>query len=138
MMLHSKTDSHKGKTVGRDGDQDATPEALALWRSIVGYGDIGDPGYIRTVVKPGPAGASLDQISWYLGEDAEIKNHTFQEAIFRCGSYLSRSRSTLGFHGSLGEGLPDGDPARSGYGVLRRSGAMSLLELAKIRRAGLI
>ena len=124
--------------LARDGDAGASAGSVALWRSIVGFGSIGDADYQKRHVSPEAAGAALDQIAWYLGRDVDILNHTFQEAIFRAGSYLVRSRATLGFHGSLGEGMPDADSSRSGYGILRRSGAMALLELAKIRRAGLV
>ena len=89
-------------------------------------------------VKPGPAGAALDQVSGYQGAATDILVHTLAEVVFRTGSYLQRSSATLGFHGSLGEGLPDGDASRSGYSALRRSGSMNLLELSKVRRAGLI
>ena len=124
--------------LARDGDAGASAGSVALWRSIVGFGSIGDADYQKRHVSPEAAGAALDQIAWYLGAGTDVPNHTLQEAIFRAGSYLVRSRTMLGFHGSLGEGMPDADPARGGYGVLRRSGAMPLLELSKVRRAGLI
>ena len=62
-----------------------------------------------------------------MGSATDVPDFTLAEAVFRCGSYLQRSGALLGFHGSIGEGLPDGDPARGGFSALRRSGAMSLL-----------
>ena len=84
------------------------------------------------------AGAALDQVSAYVGSGTEVLVPTLAEAVFRTGSYLSRSGALLGFHGSTGEGTPDADPARGGYSALRRSGSMNLLELSKVHRAGLI
>ena len=109
-----------------------------LWRSIVGHGSVGDADYVKRRVKPEPAGAALDQVAGYVGRGAEVLDHTLREVVFRTGSYLQRSSAMLGFHGSLGDGMPDADPARAGYSALRRSGAMNLLELSKVHRAGLI
>ena len=104
----------------------------------MGHGAVGDADYVKRRVKPGPAGAALDQVSAYVGSGTEVSVPTLAEAVFRTGSYLSRSGALLGFHGSTGEGTPDGDASRSGYSALRRSGSMNLLELSKVHRAGLI
>ena len=122
--------------LARDGDGTATQTAIALWKSIVGDSTV-DP-VIPTRVKAEAAGAALDSVISYVGEDTEVRNFTLREVVFRTGSYLSRSAATLGFHGSLGEGMPDADPARGGYSALRRSGAMALLEPYRVHRAGSI
>ena len=124
--------------LARDGDAGATVGSVEVWRSIVGHGVKGDADYVKRRVKPEPAGAALDQVSAYVGEGAEVPVPTLAEAVFRAGSYLSRSGTLLGFHGSMGESTPDADPARGGYSALRRSGSMNLLELSKVHRAGLI
>ena len=123
--------------LARSGDQDATPAAVTMWRSIVGD-DTVDP-IIPRRVKPAQAGAGLDQVAWYVGPDTDIPSHTIAEATFRTGSYLQRSGALLGFHGGMGsESTPDADPARGGFSALRRSGAMALLEPWKIHRAGIV
>ena len=122
--------------LARDGDQAATPAAVTLWRSIVGD-DTVDP-IIPRRVRPEAAGAALNEVVAYVGEDQDVLDHTLHEVVFRTGSYLQRSSATLGFHGSLGDNLPDADPARGGYSALRRSGSMSLLDKWKIHRAGVI
>ena len=122
--------------LARDGDAGATVGSVEVWKSIVGD-EAADPVVPRRV-KPEPAGAALDSVAWYVGPDTDIPSHTIAEATFRCASYLQRSGVLLGFHGAICEGLPDGDPARSGFSALRRSGAMSLLEPWKIHRAGLV
>ena len=124
--------------LARDGDAGATVGSVEVWRSIVGHGAVGDADYVKRRVKPGPAGAALDQVSAYVGSGTEVSVPTLAEAVFRTGSYLSRSGALLGFHSSTGEGTPDGDASRSGYSALRRSGSMNLLELSKVHRAGLI
>ena len=124
--------------LARAGDANATPAAVTLWQSIIGHGDVGDVDYVKLRVKAEPAGTALDAVSVCVGEDQDIPNYTMRESIFRCGSYLEHSRPLLGFHGSIGEALPDGDPARSGYSALRRSGAMALLEPYRSHRAGAI
>ena len=124
--------------LARDGDAGASAGAVTLWRGIVGHGAVGDADYVKRRVRPEPAGAALDQISGYVGRGAEVLDHTMAEVVFRTGSYLQRSSAMLGFHGSLGESLPDADPARGGFSALRRSGGMNLLELSKVHRAGLI
>ena len=128
----------KALALARDGDAAATPAAVALWRAIVGHGSDGDADYVLRRVKPEPAGAALDSVSWYVGPDTDIPSYTIAEATFRCGSYLQRSSALLGFHGGLGEGMPDADPARGGYSALRRSGAMALLEPYRVHRAGIV
>ena len=122
--------------LARDGDAAATPAAVALWTQIIGD-DTVDPMIPRRV-KPALAGAALDAVSAYVGAGTDVPDDTLGEAVFRCGSYLQRSGALLGFHGGLGEGMPDADPARGGYSALRRSGAMALLELSKVHRGGLI
>ena len=125
--------------LARDGDAGATVGSVEVWRSIVGHGVKGDADYVKRRVKPEHAGAALDQVSAYVGSGTEVSVPTLAEATFRCGSYLQRSSSLLGFHGAMGsEGVPDADPARGGFSALRRSGAMNLLELSKVHRAGLI
>ena len=108
--------------LARDSDPAATPAAVALWTGLVGSGAVGDAGYVRRRVGPSGAGTALDAVSVYVGEDQDIPDHTLAESIFRCGSYLQHSGALVGFHGSIGEGLPDGDPARGGFSALRRSG----------------
>lgn len=122
--------------LARDGDADATPTAVTLWRSIVGD-STADP-VIPTRVKAEPAGAALDAVSGDVGRTVDVPDDTLREAVFMTGSYLQKSGALLGFHGSVGEGMPDGDPVRGGYSALRRSGAMALLEPWKVHRAGLI
>ena len=124
--------------LARDGDAGASAGAIELWLSLVGRGVKGDADFVKRRVKPESAGAALDAVSGYQGAGTEVLDHTLREVVFRTGSYLQRSAATLGFHGSLGEGLPDADPARGGYSALRRSGSMALLELSKIRRGGLV
>ena len=122
--------------LARDGDAGTTPAAVALWRSIVG--DAAADPVVPRRVKPAQAGAALDAVAQYVGSGTDVPDHTLVEAVFRAGSYLRQSAPLLGFHASIGEGLPDGDPARGGYSALRRSGAMSLLEPWKSHRAGLV
>ena len=124
--------------IARDGDAGATAGAVLLWRSIVGHGSVGDADFVKRRVKPEPAGAALDAVSAYVGPGTDVPDHTLGEAVFRAGSYLQQSGALVGFHASIGEGLPDGDPARGGFSALRRSGAMALLEPWKIHRAGLV
>ena len=124
--------------LARDGDAGATVGSVEVWRSIVGHGAVGDADYVKRRVKPEHAGAALDAVSGYQGAATDVLVHTLREVVFRTGSYLQHSGAMLGFHGSLGEGMPDGDASRSGYSALRRSGAMNLLELSKVHRAGLI
>ena len=114
------------------------PAAVALWRSIVAVALSGTQTNVKRRVKPEPAGAASDAVSGYVRPDTDVPNHTLGEAVFRCGSYLQRSGALVGFHGSMGEGMPDADPARGGYSALRCSGAMNLLELVKVHRAGLV
>ena len=124
--------------LARDGDAGATVGAVEVWRSIVGHGAVGDADYVKRRVKPEHAGAALDAVSGYVGSATDLPYFTLGEAVFRCGSYLQRSGTLLGFHGGLGEGMPDADPARGGYSALRRSGAMALLEPYRVHRAGII
>ena len=53
--------------LARDGDAGASAGSVDLWRSIVGHGAVGDADYVKRRVKPGPAGAALDQVSAYVG-----------------------------------------------------------------------
>ena len=122
--------------LARDGDAGASAGSVEVWKSIVGD-EAADPVVPRRV-KPEHAGAALDAVSGYQGAATDVLVHTLAEVVFRTGSYLQHSGAMLGFHGSLGEGMPDGDASRSGYSALRRSGSMNLLELSKVRRAGLI
>ena len=125
-------------TLARDGDAGASAGAVTLWQSIIGHGDVGDLGYVKRLVRPAQAGAALDEASAYVGSATDLPYFTLGEAVFRTGSYLQRSGALLGFHASIGEGLPGGDPTRGGFSALRRSGAMSLLQPWKIHRAGVI
>lgn len=101
--------------LARDGDDSATEAASALWTAITGE------------VSANPAGAALDAVSAHLGASTDVPDATLREAVIRCGLYLHNSRPSLGFHGGLGDGLPDADPRVAGYSALRRSGAMGLL-----------
>ena len=127
-----------GLILARDGDAGATADATTLWQSIIGHGDIGDVDYVKRRVQPSQAGTALDAVAQCVGSGTDVPDHTLAESIFRCGWYLVQSAAVLGFHGSIGESLPDGDPARSGFSALRRSGAMALLEPWKSHRAGLV
>ena len=122
--------------LARDSDPAASAAAVVLWQSIVGD-DTVDP-IIPRRVKPAQAGTALDEASAYVGSATDVPDHTLGEAVSRSGSYLQRSGTLLGFHGGLGEGMPDGDPARGGFSALRRSGAMALLEPYRIHRAGIV
>ena len=124
--------------LARDGDAAASAGAVEVWQSIIGHGAVGDADYVKSRVRSQHAGAALDAVSGYQGAATDVLVHTLAEVVFRTGSYLQHSGAMLGFHGSLGEGMPDGDASRSGYSALRRSGSMNLLELSKVRRAGLI
>ena len=122
--------------LARDGDSTATVASVTLWGSIVGDSTVDPP--IPTRVKAEPAGAALDSVAQYVGSGTSVPNHTLREVVFRTGAYLQRSAALLGFHGPIGEGMPQGDPRVGGYSALRRSGAMALLEPHRVHRAGLI
>ncbi len=110
----------------RDGRADATMAATALWEAIVGR------------VDADAAGAALDLICTHLGKLADVPDAVLREAVVRTASYLANSGHLLGYHGGLGEGLPEADPRVGGYSALRRSGAMGLLAPWVTRRAGAI
>ena len=112
--------------LARDGDPDATTAATELWEAVT------------VEVDTTRAGAALDGVSAFLGADAEVPQLVLGEAVLRAGSYLANSRLLIGFHSTLGEGLPEGDPRVGGYSALRRSGAMSLLTPWSVKRAGAI
>lgn len=122
--------------LARDGDAGASAGSVEVWKSIVGD-EAADPVVPRRV-KPEPAGAALNEVSAFVGEDKDVLDDTLREVVFRTGSYLQRSGALLGFHGSVGENTPDADPARGGYSALRRSGSMALLEPYRSHRAGAI
>ena len=112
--------------LARDGDPDATSAAQALWTAITD-----EVAEVR-------AGVALDAVGAHVGADTDVPDLTLGEAVIRTGSYLANSRHMLGYHGSLGDGLPEADPRVGGYSALRRSGTMSLLSAYKSRRAGVI
>ena len=112
--------------LARDGDSEATTAATELWEAIL------------VEVDDTRAGAALDLASEHVGADAEVPDLVLGETVIRTGSYLANSRHMLGFHGALGEGLPEADPRVGGYSVLRRSGSMSLLTPYTEKRAGKI
>lgn len=112
--------------LARDGDGSATAAATALWTAITGK------------VDTEPAGTALDAVQAHLGADTDVPDATLREAVVRTGSYLANSAHLLGYHGTLGDGLPEGDPRTGGYSALRRSAAMSLLEPYRQHRAGAI
>ena len=122
--------------LARDANPDATAAAAALWKAIVGD-SAADP-VIPERVKAVHAGAALDLVSAHVGADTDVPDDSLREAVVRTGSYLAHSRPLLGFAGSLGDGLPDGDPRTGGYSALRRSGAMALLTPYTVKRAGAI
>ncbi|MDE2974565.1 MAG: hypothetical protein OXU64_07590 [Gemmatimonadota bacterium] len=126
-------------TLAREGDASAVAAATALWRSIVGHGTEGQPGYVAPAVADvSRAGAALDMVGQHVGAETDVPDDTLREAVVRTGSYLLNSAPLLGYHAALGEGLPEGDPRVGGYSALRRSGAMSLLAPYRVRRAGAI
>jgi len=115
----------------RDGLADASTAAKAFWAALATAAD--RPGIDVERLK-----AALDLVSQHVGEDTDVPDAVLREALVRSASYLENSGHLLGYHGGLGEGLPEADPRVGGYSALRRSGAMGLLAPWVTRRAGAI